>query len=129
MEAGDLLISADKTTLEEAARYVGLEKTELDNISTDDGVIFVQVFGDTEDTDQKITVSLGSMTTVLSAKHALTGQICVAGYRENGQLCSVRLYPAAEKITAAADSGAVRAKIFWLDDSRPVCAAKTILLK
>ena len=128
LEAGDLLISADKTTLEEAARYVGLEKTELDNISTDDGVIYVPVFSDTEDTDQKITVSLGSMTTVLSAKHALTGQICVAGYRENGQLCSVEFYPAAEKITASVDPGAICAKIFWLDSSRPVCAAKTIMM-
>lgn len=129
LEAGDLLISADETTLNEAVRYVGLEKTELDNISADDGVIYVPVFSDTEDTDQKITVSLGSMTTVLSAKHTLAGQICVAGYRENGQLCSVNLYPAAEKITASVDTGAVRAKIFWLDDNRPVCAAKTILLK
>ena len=128
LEAGDLLISADKTTLEEAARYVGLEKTELDNISTDDGVIYVPVFSDTEDNDQKITVSLGSMTTVLSAKHALTGQICVAGYRENGQLCSVKFYPAAEKITASVDPGAIRAKVFWLDSSRPVCAAKTIMM-
>ena len=82
-----------------------------------------------EEPETEITVTLGGKTEVLSAKHALTGQICVAGYRENGQLCSVRLYPAAEKITAAVDSGAVRAKIFWLDDNRPVCVAKTILLK
>lgn len=82
-----------------------------------------------EEPETEITVTLGGKTEVLSAKHALAGQICVAGYRENGQLCSVRLYPAAEKITAAVDSGAVRAKIFWLDDSRPVCAAKTIFLK
>ena len=96
--------------------------------STDDGVIYVPVFSDTEDNDQKIAVSLGSMTTVLSAKHALTGQICVAGYRENGQLCSVKFYPAAEKITASVDTGAIRAKVFWLDSSRPVCAAKTIMM-
>jgi|GEM_PF-3037138 hypothetical protein len=82
-----------------------------------------------EEPEKEITVTLGGKTEVLSAKHALTGQICVAGYRENGQLCSVRLYPAAEKINAAVDSGAVRIKIFWLDDSRPVCAAKTVLLK
>lgn len=82
-----------------------------------------------EEPETQITVTLGGKTEVLSAKHTLTGQICVAGYRENGQLCSVRLYPAAEKITAAVDSGAVRAKIFWLDDNRPVCAAKAILLK
>lgn len=82
-----------------------------------------------EEPETQITVTLGDKTEVLSAKHALTGQICVAGYRENGQLCSVKLYPAAEKITASVDTGAVRAKIFWLDDNRPVCAAKTILLK
>lgn len=77
----------------------------------------------------KISVTLGGKTEVLSAKHALTGQICVAGYQENGRLCSVKFYPAAETIAALVDSSAVRAKIFWLDDSRPVCAAKTILLK
>lgn len=82
-----------------------------------------------EESETQVTVTLGNKTEVLSAKHTLTGQICVAGYRENGQLCSVMLYPAAEKITASVDTGAVRAKIFWLDDSHPVCAAKTILLK
>lgn len=82
-----------------------------------------------EEPETQITVTLGGKTEVLSAKHALAGQVCVAGYRENGQLCSVKLYPAAEKITASVGTGAVRAKIFWLDDSRPVCAAKTIFLK
>lgn len=82
-----------------------------------------------EEPETEITVTLGGKTEVLSAKHALAGQVCVAGYRENGQLCSVKLYPAAEKITASVGTGAVRAKIFWLDDSRPVCAAKTIFLK
>lgn len=82
-----------------------------------------------EEPETQITVTLGGKTEALSAKHTLTGQICVAGYRENGQLCSVKLYPVAEKITAAVDSGAVHAKIFWLDDSRPVCAARIVLLK
>ena len=81
-----------------------------------------------EEPETQITVTLGGKTEVLSAKHALTGQICVAGYRENGQLCSVKFYPAAEKITASVDPGAIRAKVFWLDSSRPVCAAKTIMM-
>lgn len=81
-----------------------------------------------EEPETQITVTLGGKTEVLSAKHALTGQICVAGYRENGQLCSVKFYPAAEKITASVDTGAIRAKVFWLDSSRPVCAAKTIMM-
>ena len=81
-----------------------------------------------EEPETEITVTLGGKTEVLSAKHALTGQICVAGYRENGQLCSVKFYPAAEKITASVDPGAIRAKVFWLDSSRPVCAAKTIMM-
>lgn len=81
-----------------------------------------------EEPKTQITVTLGGKTEVLSAKHALTGQICVAGYRENGQLCSVKFYPAAEKITASVDPGAIRAKVFWLDSSRPVCAAKTIMM-
>lgn len=81
-----------------------------------------------EEPETQITVTLGGKTEVLSAKHALTGQICVAGYRENGQLCSVKFYPAAEKITASVDPGAIRAKVFWLDSSRPVCAAKNIMM-
>lgn len=81
-----------------------------------------------EEPKTQITVTLGGKKEVLSAKHALTGQICVAGYRENGQLCSVKFYPAAEKITASVDPGAIRAKVFWLDSSRPVCAAKTIMM-
>ena len=81
-----------------------------------------------EEPKTQITVTLGGKKEVLSAKRALTGQICVAGYRENGQLCSVKFYPAAEKITASVDPGAIRAKVFWLDSSRPVCAAKTIMM-
>lgn len=81
-----------------------------------------------EEPETQITVTLGGKTEVLSAKHALTGQICVAGYRENGQLCSVKFYPAAEKIAASVDPGAIRAKVFWLDSSRPVCAAKIIMM-
>ena len=64
-----------------------------------------------EEPETQITVTLGGKTEVLSAKHALTGQICVAGYRENGQLCLTRTHVCKKTFVPMKRSQSLRASV------------------